>query len=75
MSNPRPSVCGAGLIISIGNMNAQPNLSAGGSKYAAAVVYYDGNSSPTNGIWSTKTITESRLLDLNDVVGSVVRRQ
>jgi hypothetical protein len=63
------NLTGAGLIISVGNINAQPNLSAGGSKYAAAVVYYDGNSSPTNGTWATKTITETYLLDLNDVWG------
>jgi len=63
------NLTGAGLIISVGNVNAQPNLSAGGSKYAAAVVYYDGNSSPTNGTWSTKSITETYLLDLNDVWG------
>jgi len=70
------NLTGAGLIIAIGNVNAQPNLSAGGSKYAAAVVYYNGNSNPPpgettplNGTWATKSITETYLLDLNDVWG------
>ncbi len=62
-------ITGAGLIISIGKINAQPNLSAGGTKYSAVVVYYNGNSNPTNGTWATKSITETNLLDLNDVWG------
>jgi len=59
---PGAKISGAGLIIAIGDIDAQPNLSAGGSKYAAAVVYYDGT-------WTTKSITETYLLDLNDVWG------
>jgi hypothetical protein len=59
---PGAKITGAGLIIAIGDIDAQPNLSAGGSKYAAAVVYYDGQ-------WTTKSITETYLLDLNDVWG------
>ncbi|MDM8000748.1 MAG: hypothetical protein QUS33_12375 [Dehalococcoidia bacterium] len=63
---PGAKITGAGLIIAIGNIDAQPNLSAGGSKYAAAVVHYNGN---TANEWATKTITETYLLDLNDVWG------
>lgn len=66
------NIAGSGLIISIGAINAQPNFSAGGSSYSAAIVYYNGNATPLtypNGAWSTIKENETYLLDLNDVWG------